>query len=39
MEEKAYKTMGGAGVTNIIFGICTIVFGLAAGILLYRCQK
>ena len=33
MLERAYKTMAGAGVTNIVVGIIMIVAGLAAGTL------
>ena len=34
MEEKIYKTMGGAGISNIVLGICAIVTGVATGVLL-----
>lgn len=34
MEEKVYKTMGGAGALNIVIGVLAIVIGLAAGVLL-----
>jgi hypothetical protein len=34
MEEKAYKTMGSAGGANIAVGICVLIGGIAAGILL-----
>ena len=33
MMERAYKTMAGAGVTNVVVGIVMIVAGLTAGIL------
>ena len=33
MRERAYKTMAGAGVTNVVVGIIMIVAGLTAGIL------
>jgi hypothetical protein len=34
MEEKAYKTMGTAGITSIIIGICILVSAVSSGILL-----
>ncbi len=34
MEERTYKTMGGAGALNIVLGVVTIVTGVAAGVLL-----
>lgn len=34
MEEKAYKTMGSTGAANLAVGICVLVGGIAAGILL-----
>lgn len=34
MEEKVYKTMGSTGAANLVVGICLIISGLAAGILL-----
>lgn len=34
MEEKVYKTMGGAGALDIVLGVTMLVVGLAAGILL-----
>jgi hypothetical protein len=34
MEEKAYKTMGTAGITSIIIGICILVSAISSGILL-----
>ena len=34
MEEKVYKTMGGAGALNIVLGVIALVAGMAAGILL-----
>ena len=34
MEEKTYKTMGGAGALNIVLGVVSIVVGVATGVLL-----
>lgn len=34
MEQKVYKTMQGAGATNIAVGIVTIVVGIISGVLL-----
>ena len=34
MEEKVYKTMGGAGAMNIVLGVISIAVGLACGVLL-----
>lgn len=34
MEEKIYKVMKGAGTTNIVLGVITLVVGVATGILL-----
>ena len=34
MSEKAYKEMGVAGAFNLAIGICTLVGGIASGILL-----
>ncbi len=34
MEEKVYKTMGGAGALNIVIGVVARVVGGAAGTLL-----
>lgn len=34
MEEKTYKTMGGAGAMNIAIGVVTLVAGVTSGILL-----
>lgn len=34
MNEKIYKTMGGAGACAIAVGIVTLVVGIAAGILM-----
>lgn len=34
MNEKIYKTLGNAGIANLVTGIVIIVTGLAAGILL-----
>lgn len=33
MNEKAYKTMSMAGVSNIVIGIIIAVVGVAAGVL------
>lgn len=33
MGEKAYKVMNAAGVSNIIIGIVTLVFGITVGVL------
>lgn len=34
MEEKAYKTMGRTGAFNLVLGICTLVAGIATGVML-----
>lgn len=34
MDEKIYKTMGSTGAANLVVGICVLVGGLSAGILL-----
>lgn len=34
MEEKAYKTMGKTGAFNLALGICTLVVGIAIGIVM-----
>lgn len=34
MEQKVYKTMRGAGATNIAIGVVTLVVGIVSGILL-----
>lgn len=34
MEEKIYKTMGGAGALNIVIGVITLVAGITGGVLL-----
>lgn len=34
MNEKTYKTMGGAGALNIAFGVIAIVAGVSMGVLL-----
>ncbi|MCI9315850.1 MAG: hypothetical protein HFI57_12880 [Lachnospiraceae bacterium] len=34
MEEKTYKTMGGAGALNIAVGVVALVVGAASGVLL-----
>ncbi len=34
MEEKVYKTMGSTGAANLVVGICILVGGVAAGIML-----
>lgn len=34
MSEKIYKTMKSVGTQNLVFGILTIVMGIAAGVVL-----
>lgn len=34
MEERTYKTMGGAGALNLAIGVIAIVAGVASGVLL-----
>ena len=34
MEEKVYKTMGLSGALSIVFGVVSIVAGIACGVLL-----
>jgi len=34
MEEKVYKTMGGAGALNVVLGVVLLVVGIATGVLL-----
>lgn len=34
MEEKVYKTMGGAGAANIAVGVIILVTGIVSGTLL-----
>ena len=34
MEEKVYKTMGSTGAANLVVGICILVGGVSAGIML-----
>lgn len=34
MEEKIYKTMGGAGALNISVGVVILVAGITSGVLL-----
>ena len=34
MEEKVYKTMGSTGGGSLAIGICILVTGIVAGILL-----
>lgn len=34
MEEKTYKTMGGAGAMNIAIGVIALVTGVTTGVLL-----
>jgi hypothetical protein len=34
MEEKVYKTMGGAGAWNIVIGIVVLAVGVASGVML-----
>lgn len=33
MNEKVYKTMKKVGACSIVFGILTIVFGVAVGVI------
>lgn len=34
MEEKLYKKMKSVGISNLVFGIIIIAFGVAAGIMM-----
>ena len=34
MEEKLYKLMRGTGATTLVLGICILVSGISAGVLL-----
>ncbi len=34
MKENIYKSMGHSGVMSIVLGICTIVGGIAIGVML-----
>lgn len=34
MDEKIFKTMGTTGAANLAIGICVLVGGIAAGVLL-----
>lgn len=34
MDEKVYKTMGSSGAASLAVGICVLVGGIVAGILL-----
>lgn len=34
MNEKIYKTMGGAGAANIAVGVVVLVSGIVSGILM-----
>ncbi len=34
MEEKAYKAMGKTGAFNLVLGICTMVAGVAVGVIM-----
>lgn len=34
MDEKVYKSMRGAGATNIVLGILTLIGGIASGVIL-----
>ncbi len=34
MEEKTYRTMGGAGAMNIAVGVVILVAGITSGVLL-----
>lgn len=33
MEEKVYKTIRNAGISNLVMGILIICFGVAAGVM------
>jgi hypothetical protein len=37
MDEKTYKLMGNIGGVDIAFGVISIVFGIASGVLLIIC--
>ncbi|WP_167957389.1 hypothetical protein [Anaerosporobacter faecicola] len=32
MSEKVYKTMRSVGTSNLVLGICMIVFGIGVGV-------
>lgn len=34
MEERTYKTMGGAGAMNIAVGVVSLILGVTSGVLL-----
>ena len=34
MNEKLYKSLGRLGASNLVLGICVLVGGISAGILL-----
>ena len=34
MEEKAYKAMGRTGAFNLVLGICSMVVGVALGVVM-----
>lgn len=34
MQEKAFKSMGKTGATNLVIGICILIGGIVSGILL-----
>jgi hypothetical protein len=34
VEEKLYKKMKSVGVSNLVFGIVTIAFGIGAGVMM-----
>lgn len=33
MQERLYKTMRSAGVTNLVFGIISVVVGVSVGVI------
>lgn len=33
MDEKVYKTIGACGAINLALGICTVIAGIASGVL------
>ena len=39
MDEKVYKTMGSSGAASLAVGICVLVGGIVAGILLIDFNK
>ena len=39
MEEKLYKKMKSVGVSNLVFGIVTIAFGIGAGVMMILMEQ